>query len=94
VLDFDNDGEPDIFQDQDGNVLVDVGSFEVIATDVDIIWAFAIPRSAQSPADPVGAKLLWDADGDGTPDGGAILIDSNGDGDFGEPGEIRVFGEA
>jgi len=72
---------------------VNVGSFQVIATDVDILLVFAIPRSPQASAEPVGAKLLWDANGDGRVDGGAILIDLNRDGDFGEPREIRVFGE-
>ena len=72
---------------------MDVGSFQVIATDVDILLVFAIPRSPKASAEPVAAKLLWDADGDGHADGGAILIDLNGDGDFGEPREIRVFGE-
>ena len=84
-----------VFQNANGDVLVDIGNpLQVIATEVDLILAFAIPRSAHSSADPVGAKLLWDADGDGTPDGGAILIDRNRDGNFGEPHEIRVFGEA
>ncbi len=91
MLDFDNDGEADILQDQNGDLLVDVGSFEVIATDVDLILAFAIPRSSAHPS--VGAKLLWDTDGDGRADGGAILIDRNRDGDFGESREIHVFGE-
>ncbi len=62
----------------------------LIATDVDLIMAFAIPPSR---VHPVGAKLLWDADDNGRPDGGAILIDFNRDGDFGEPREIRVFGK-
>ncbi len=70
---------------------MNVGSLQVIATDVDMILAFAIPQSSAHAS--VGAKLLWDADGNGRPDGGAILIDFNRDGDFGEPGEIRVFGE-
>jgi len=82
-----------VFQNVNGDVLVFVGSpLEVIATDVDLILAFAIPRpSLDHPS--VGAKLLWDADGDGRPDGGAILIDRNRDGDFGDEREIRVFGE-
>ena len=92
MLDFDNDGEADILQDQNGDILGRVGSFQVIATDVDLILAFAIPRSSAHPA--IGAKLLWDSNGDGRPDGGAILIDRNRDGDFGEPREIRVFGES
>ncbi len=94
MLDFDNDGETDIFQNENGDVLVDVGSFLVIATNVDLILAFAIPPSSYPP---IGAKLLWDANDDGRPDGGAILIDFNRDGNFGEfaeePREIRVFGE-
>ncbi len=85
----------DIFQNQNGDILVDVGSFEVIVEAVELILAFAIPQSPDHAS--VGAKLLWDADGDGHPDGGAILIDFNRDGDFGEPdfgepNEIRVFG--
>ena len=63
----------------------------LIATDVDLIMTFAIPRSSAHPS--IGAKLLWDTDGDGRVDGGAILIDRNRDGDFGEPREILVFGE-
>ena len=95
-MDFDNDGESDVCQDENGNVLVDVDSLQVIATDVTILRAFAI---APSFAQPVGAFLLWDAIGNGLPDGGAILIDRNRDGDFGDDGvrgksqEIRVFGE-
>ncbi len=91
-MDFDNDGETDVFQNQDGDILVNVGSLQVIATDVDLILAFAIPRSSSAHAS-VGAKLLWDADGNGRPDGGAILIDFNRDGDFGEPREIRIHGQ-
>ncbi len=90
MLDFDGDGEGDVFQNADGDILVNVGSLRVIATDVDIKRAFPIP-----PGGPhsVGAFLQWDATGNGHPDGGAILIDRNGDGDFGEPREIRVFGK-
>ncbi len=62
----------------------------LIATDVDLIMVFAIPPPK---VHPVGAKLLWDADGNGRPDGGAILIDRNRDGDFGDPREILVFGK-
>ena len=79
---------------QEGLTLCDVavltGSFTEIATDVTVLRAFAI---APSFAQPVGAFLLWDANGNGRPDGGAILIDRNRDGDFGEPREIRVFGK-
>ncbi len=89
MLDFDNDGEGDVFQNADGDILVDVGSLQVIARNVDIKMAFTIPRGGSHP---VGAFLLWDASGNGRPDGGAILIDRNRDGDFGEPREIRVFG--
>jgi hypothetical protein len=77
------------------DVWVLTGSFTKIATDVTILRAFAI---APSLAQPVGAFLLWDATGNGLPDGGAILIDRNGNGDFGDDGlfgeslEIRVFG--
>ena len=79
------------------DVAVRTGSFTVIATDVTVLLAFAIPPKSTPPH--VGAKLLWDADGDGTPDGGAILVDFNRDGVFSEPGvsrpmEIRIFGEA
>ena len=84
VLDFDNDGEADVLLTENGDVLVDVGSFQVIATNVDLLRVFA---------NSVGAKLMWDADGDGHSDGGAILKDFNRDGDFGEPREIRVFGD-
>ena len=65
----------------------------LIATDVDLIpdFVFAIPRSSAHPS--IGAKLLWDTDGDGRVDGGAMLIDHNRDGDFGDPREIRVFGK-
>ncbi len=75
---------------------VTAGSFTMIATNVTVLLAFAI---APSFAQPVGAFLLWDANGNGRPDGGAILIDRNRDGDFGDDGvrgksqEIRVFGE-
>ncbi len=72
------------------DVWVLTGSFTKIATDVTILRAFAIPPSL---AQPVGAFLLWDANGNGRPDGGAILIDRNRDGDFGESREIRVFGK-
>jgi hypothetical protein len=72
------------------DVAVLTGSFTVIATDVTILRAFAI---APSFAQPVGAFLLWDALGNGLPNGGAILIDRNRDGDFGESREIRVFGK-
>ncbi len=76
------------------DVWVLTGSFTEIATDVTVLRAFAIPPSL---AQPVGAFLLWDANGDGRPDGGALLIDFNRDGDFGEfaeqPREIRVFGQ-
>ncbi len=89
MLDFDNDGEGDVFQNAGGDILVDVGSLQVIATNVDIKMAFIIPRRGSHP---VGAFLLWDASGNGRPNGGAILIDRNRDGDFGEPREIRVFG--
>ncbi len=75
-------------------IATDVGSFTEIATDVTVLLAFPIPPSL---AQPVGAFLLWDANGNGLPDGGAILIDPNRDGAFGEfaeqPREIRVFGE-
>ena len=72
------------------DVAVLTDSFTVIATDVTVLRAFAI---APSSAEPVGAFLLWDASGNGLPDGGAILIDRNRDGDFGESREILVFGE-
>ncbi len=72
------------------DVWVLTGSFTEIATEVTVLRAFAIPPSL---AQPVGAFLLWDAIGNGLPDGGAILIDRNRDGDFGESREIRVFGQ-
>ncbi len=92
MLDFDNDGEGEVFQNAHGDVLVDIGSssLQVIANGVDIKMAFPIPPGGFHH---VGAFLLWDATGNGRPDGGAILIDRNRDGDFGEPREIRVFGK-
>jgi hypothetical protein len=89
VLDFDGDGEGDVFQNANGDILVNVGSLRIIATNVEIKMAFRIPRGGSHS---VGAFLLWDATGNGRPDGGAILIDRNRDGDFGEPREIQVFG--
>ena len=101
LIDYDGDDNADVLllDCQTGLTLCDVavrtspGSFTVIVYDVTVLLAFAIPRSDHSSANPVGAKLLWDTDGNGRPDGGAILIDFNRDGDFGEEGEIRVFGE-
>ena len=85
---------------QEGLTLCDVavltGTFTEIATDVTVLRAFAIPPSLSQA---VGAFLLWDANGNGRPDGGAILIDRNRDGDFGDDDvrgksqDIRVFGE-
>ena len=89
MLDFDDDGETDVFQNADGDILVNVGSFRIIATNVDILTAFAI---GQADSQSVGVYLGWDATGNGRRDGGAILIDRNRDGDFGEPREIRIFG--
>lgn len=86
VLDFDGDGQPDVVQSENGDVLA---GGAVIATDVDVIDAFAIPRSLVRP---LGAKLLWDADADGHPDGGAVLMDRDRDGVFAGPREILVFG--
>ena len=73
------------------DVAVFTGSFTVIACDVTVLLAFPIPRFK---VPPFGAFLLWDANGNGRPNGVAILIDRDGDGDFGESREIRVFGDS